>query len=317
MVQTANPHLTGEDLHRFETIYDIDLPDWYDDHPFFLLWTRGDGQAFVALAADLDLDGAAQELAVPVYRYARVGYAWLGRAAGLGMVSLVPVGLMIVNALALFALGVLSSRLASVRGKVAYLLAANPAIYVGFASDTAESLGVVLLVAAALASSRSVGRWSAGWLAAVRPTLVTALPARRGDLTLTLVAFGVVGAAVRIIGIIGLDGDTSIPPSTVVAPVTGYLEAWPSMSAGAAIVAGIPLAAGLATFAVGLISKRGWMRLAWLATGLLVLMLGSAVLHNPFNWTRAAAALPVLWVVSSLKRDTGPDQGLFPEASRT
>ncbi len=318
MVQTANPQLTGDDLQRFETIYDINLPDWYNDHPFFLLWTRGDGQAFVALASDLDLDGAAQELAVPTYRYARVGYAWLGRAAGLGKVSLVPVGLMMVNGLALFALGLLSSRLASSHGWAAYLLAANPALYVGFASDTAEPLGVLLLVAAIVASSKKVGRWSAGWLAAVRPTLATALPARRGDLPLTLVIFGAVAVGIRIIGMVGLGGDTTIPPSTVVVPVTGYLEAWRSMSAGAAVVASIPLAAGLATCAIGIISKRGWMRLAWLASGLLVVMLGSGVLHNPFNWTRAAAALPALWVVSSLPATTGtnlePGHGLSPEA---
>ena len=187
----------------------------------------------------------------------------------------------------------------------------------GFASDTAEPLGVLLLVAAIVASSRKVGRWSAGWLAVVRPTLATALPARRGDLTFTLVTFGAVAAVIRIIGMVGLGGDTTIPPSTVVVPVTGYLEAWRSMSAGAAVVAGIPLVAGLATCAIGFISKRGWMRLAWLATGLLVVMLGSAVLHNPFNWTRAAAALPVLWVVSFLQGNSGsslePGQGMPPD----
>ncbi|MDH5616620.1 MAG: hypothetical protein OEY62_08790 [Acidimicrobiia bacterium] len=314
MVQTANPDLTPDDLHRFETTFGLDLPDWYAGQPFFLLWTRGDGQAFVALASDLDLDGAAQELAVPIYRYTRIGYAWLGRVAALGRVSLVPVGLMAVNALALLALGVLSSQLAQTRGRVAYLLAANPAVYVGFASDTAEPLGVVLLVAALVTSSKAVGRWSSGWLAAVRPSLATALPARRRDLPITLIGFGVIAVVVRIIGTVGLGGNSSIPPSTLVLPVTGYVEAWRSLSAGAAVVAGIPLAAGLTTFVLGMVRERGWMRLAWLATGLLVLTLGSAVLRSPVNWTRAAAALPVLWVVSSLTNEPTLDPAQAPPA---
>ena len=316
LVQTANPRLTQDDLRRFERTFDLDLPGWYEDHPFFLRWTRGDGQAFVALASDLDLDGAAQELAVPVYRYARVGYAWLGRVAALGRVSLVPIGLMAVNALALLTLGVLTSHVAQTGGRMAYLLAANPALYVGFASDTAEPLGVVLLVAALVASSKAAGRWSSGWLAAVRPSLATALPTRRRDLPMTLLSFGVIAVVVRIIGIVGLGGDTSIPPNTFVVPLTGYLEGWRSLSPGAAVVAGIPLMAGLATVVVGLTRKRGWMRLAWLATGFLVLTFGSAVLRSPFNWTRAAAAVPTLWVVSSLPDGTAlaSAQGPPPEA---
>ena len=162
MVRTAEPPLSAADLARFEETYGLDLPTWYESTPFFLLWSRGDGQAFVALASDLDLSGPARELAVPVYRFSRAGYAWLGRLAALGRPGWVPVGLMMVNALALLAVGAMASVMAQRRGPVSYMLAANPALYVGFASDTAEPLGIALLTAALVASTgrerRSRGR---------------------------------------------------------------------------------------------------------------------------------------------------------------
>ena len=298
MAGTSDPPLSGTDLERFEKIYGLDLPDWYGEVPFLLRWSRGDGQAFVALASDLDLNGPARELAVPAYRYARVGYAWLGRMAALGRTEWIPIGLLAVNGTALFAIGALSSALARRRGPVSYLLAANPAIYVGFASDTAEPLGVALLVGALAASTvRGAGFWAA-WLGAVRPSLGTALLARGRNLAALMVPFAVVGLAIRFVGLATFGGDASIPPSTVVLPFTGYFDVWRSLEDADALLTGIPLIAAIATIYVGLAKRTGWVRVSWVASGLLALTFGALVLRQPNNWIRAAAALPVLWVWS-------------------
>lgn len=295
MVVAADPELSGADLIKFENTYGLDLPDWYDRLPFFLLWTRGDGQAFVVLASDLDADGPAQELAVPVYRYSRAGYAWLGRLAALGRNDWVPIGLMAVNSAALVAIGSMASALAHPRGPAALLLTANPAIYVGFASDTAEPLGVALLMAVLTASDgRGAGVW-AGLLAAVRPSLATAVPARGRNLPAVLIPLALVGVGLHLLGSLLFTGNASIPPDTLVLPMTGYVETWRNLPVAASIVVGIPLFASIATIYWGLTRRSGWARLSWIVTGFLVLTFGSLVLQSPNNWTRAAAGLPVLW----------------------
>ena len=53
LVFVTSQGFDGADLERFEAQpYGVDLPDAYRDVPFLLAWTRGDGQAYVALAAD-------------------------------------------------------------------------------------------------------------------------------------------------------------------------------------------------------------------------------------------------------------------------
>ncbi len=294
LVRTASPDLSPVDLHRFEEIYGLDLPEWYGNSPFFLLWSRGDGQAFVALASDLDLNGPARELAVPAYRFSRVGYAWLGRLAALGRTAWVPVGLMLVNAAALITVGMISSAFARRWGPSHYLLAANPAIFVGFAADTAEPLGVALLMVALVASTGGGASFAAGLLGAVRPSLATALPLRRRNLPALFVTFVVMVLALRFVGIAAF-GSGPIPPSTIVIPFAGYLEVWRLLPAGSSLITGIPLIAAVATIYVGLTKKTGGVRVSWAATGMLVLMFGPFVLEHPVNWIRAAAALPVLW----------------------
>lgn len=298
MVRAAEPPLSAVDLMRFEQTYGLDLPAWYEDSPFFLLWSRGDGQAFVALGSDLDLNGPARELAVPVYRFSRAGYAWLGRLAALGRPGWVPVGLMAVNALSLLAVGAISSVVVQRRGPISFILAANPALYIGFASDTAEPLGIALLMVALVASTGRRAGLAAGLLGAVRPSLATALPERGRNLGALIASFAAVALAVRFIGSAALGGDASIPNATFVIPLTGYFDVWQELPPGAAVVAGIPLVAALATIYFGLTKRSGWVRVSWVATGLLVLTFGSLVLHHPNNWIRAAAALPVVWGLS-------------------
>ena len=124
-------------------------------------------------------------------------------------------------------------------------------------------------------------------------------------------SFTAVALAVRFVGSAALGGDTSIPDATVVIPFTGYFDVWQKLPRSAAAVAGIPLMAALVTIYIGLTKRSGWVRLSWVATGLLVLTFGSLVLHHPNNWIRAAAALPVLWGLSKppgsgVAADQGP-----------
>ena len=127
-VLTARTDLGPTDLERFESQSGVDLPDVYGQMPFFLLWTRGDGQAYVTMAADLDVKGPTQNLLLPSYRYTRVGYAWFGRVAALGRVAWVPVGLMLVNLAALTAIGALTGRLVRLFGERAYVILLNPGL---------------------------------------------------------------------------------------------------------------------------------------------------------------------------------------------
>jgi hypothetical protein len=160
-----------------------------------------------------------------------------------------------------------------------------------------------------VASTGTIAGFLAGFLGAVRPSLGTALPARGRRPAALLIPFALVGLAVRFLGIATLGGDTSIPPSTVVFPFTGYFDVWRSLNDSAAIVASIPLVAAVATMYIGLAKRTGWVRLSWITTGLLVLAFGSLILQEPNNWIRAAAALPVLWVWSrALDPRPAPDQ---------
>jgi hypothetical protein len=282
-------------LHRFERIYDIDLPDAYERVPFFLTWTRGDGQAFMALAADLDLDGPAHELAVPSYRFARVGYAWLARLAALGRVGLLPVGLFVVNLVSISMLAVVATRLARTLGNRAFLILANPGLFVGVSTDTAEPLGALLTVLA-LTSGSTGGVVATALAAATRPTFLAVLPARRQGLLRPLMAAVTVIVSLQIISLLALGSFGERPPQTLVLPFTGYIEVWPTVRPAAAFGIGLLLISASLTMAAG-VRRTGGRRLALILSGLLVVMFGPAVLHNPFNYLRAAALLPIIWAV--------------------
>jgi hypothetical protein len=291
----ADQELSAVHLHRFERIYGLDLPDVYERLPFFLTWTRGDGQAFMALAADLDLDGPAQELAVPSYRFARVGYAWLARLAALGRVGLLPVGLLAVNLAAISMLAVVATGLARMWGKRAFLILANPGLFVGVSTDTAEPLGALLTVLA-LTSGPTGGVVATALAAATRPTFLAVLPARRHGLLRPLMAAATVVVSLQIISLLAFGSFGERPPQTLVLPFTGYVEVWPTVRPAAAFGIGLLLVSASLTMAAGLRSTGG-RRLAFILSGLLVVMFGPAVLHNPFNYLRAAALLPIIWAV--------------------
>ena len=136
--------------------------------------------------------------------------------------------------------------------------------------------------------------FAAGLLGAVTTEPGDCSPRRRRNLAALFVTFVVMVLALRFVGIAAFGG-VPIPPSTIVIPFTGYFEVWRLLPAGSSLVTGIPLIAAVATIYVGLTKKTGGVRVSWVATGLLVLMFGPFVLEHPVNWIRAAAALPVLW----------------------
>lgn len=291
----ADQEFSAVHLHRFERIYGIDLPEVYERLPFFLTWTRGDGQAFMALAADLDLNGPAQELAVPSYRFARVGYAWLARLAALGRVGLVPVGFLAVNLAAISILAIVATRLARIWGKRAFLILANPGLFVGVSTDTAEPLGALLTILA-LTSGTTGGVLATGLAAVTRPTYLAVLSARMGGLLRPLITAATLVISLQIISLFAFGSFGERPPETLVFPFTGYVKVWPTVRPAAAFGIGLLLVSASLTLAAGFRSFGG-RRLALILSGLLVVMFGPAVLQNPFNYLRAAALLPIIWAV--------------------
>ena len=295
-VLTARTDLGPADLERFESRSGVDLPDAYGKTPFFLLWTRGDGQAYVTLAADLDLDGPAQHLLLPSYRYTRVGYAWLGRIVALGRVAWVPVGLMLVNLTALAAIGALTGRLVHRFGERAYLVLLNPGLYVGFATDTAEPLGLLLLMVAVVTGSVLLTGVASFALGTVRPSFGIGLPARGRNLGVLIGSVAGGALLIRLIALLAIQDNTT-PIETLGLPFAGYWEIISTEPQTEAVGAALLLFAALTTAFVGGFRRSGAVRIAWLANAVLMLCLGPFVLNDPFNWTRAAAVLPVLWAL--------------------
>ena len=306
LILTARSDLGPHDLERFESKSGIDLPDVYGEMPFFLLWTRGDGQTYVTMAADIELQGPAQRLLIPSYRYTRVGYAWLGRIFALGRVAWVPVGLMLVNLISLAAIGALTGRLAHRFGERSYLALLNPGLYLAFATDTAEPLGMLLLMVGVLSGSVLLANIASFALGTVRPSFGLALPAR--DRNLGRVIGSIAGGAllIRVIALLGIQ-DNATPIETMAVPLTGYLETVSSEPLSEWIGAAVLLIAVLATAIVGGFSRRGWVRIAWLANALLLISLGPAALVD-LNWARAAVVLPILWALPVEGRGNGPVQ---------
>lgn len=285
--------VNADDLATFEAVSGIDLPDWYDDSPFFLNWTRGDGATFVGLASDLNTDDAALRIGDPAYRYSRVGYAWMGRVAALGRPALIPVGLFVVNVIALIVLAITCSRLYDVVGFRAYLLVANPAVYVAFLSDTAELVAVTALTLA-LYLPRRGAFGAAAILAITRPSLIPTLAARGRNVVMLLIV------ATASISVVALKAwftfETFSAPANVLAPpLVGYAATIGNATPADSILLVALAIAALGTVIVGLTKAKGWVRVGWVVSGLLVLMLGQAVLQDMNDWARAAAALPVLW----------------------
>jgi len=141
---------------------------------WFSAWAAGDRQTFAIMASDpLGLDEG-WHITQPVYRYLRVGFAWLVWMTSLGQEHWIPYAMAIVGALGIIGTFLLAVRLRPELGLRAWLLAFNPALLIGFAGDTAETAGLFVLVWAVATESR----WSSVALAVIRPSYLVALIGR-------------------------------------------------------------------------------------------------------------------------------------------
>lgn len=264
----ADRHVAAsEDRYHF----DVGEPgDW------FSAWSLGDGQAYVLIALDPSGHKLDEEVKISAYRFTRAGYGWAGWVFSLGKAEAVPYALALVGALGLIANLVLAVMLRGRMGPRAWLLILNPALYVGFAGDTSEPLGLLFL---------TLALGSASWVAAVllgvtRPTYLVALWGRWRTFlpgvasAVLLVAYGVLVLQPRVIA----------PGGGLALPFVAYFEQWSIWG----VLLGI---AALGTLAFGL-RARDW---AWVLGSALVLCFGVEVLANPVNAWRTAGFLPVMW----------------------
>jgi len=285
-----------DDLAHYEARgYGADLPDEIGDQPFWLAWTRGDGQAYVTLAADPWAQEETRSLGVALYRYGRVGYSWLALALVAGQFQLIPHGLLAASLLGLGGLGWVVAHRVQTWGPRSLILLAVPGALIATATDTAEALGLGLT---ALATTR-VGASavaSAFVLGIVRPDFATGL-FLRGRSALPLVGWCAAGAVgVRLLGL-GLGLPYSGLNDNLTVPLAGYVSVLAEQgNLDRTVTVGLGIVS-LITIVRGLSLESGWSRAAPLTTGLFVLMLSPAVLAGTQNSLRAAAVLWLVWAV--------------------
>lgn len=268
------PTFSDRHVENAEEKYGLDVGD---PGPWFSAWSIGDGQAFAVIAADPTGMKLSAEIEEAAYRYSRAGFAWIVAAASLGHEDWIPYGMAVVGILSLLAITWLAISLRDQVGVRIWILVLNPALYLGFAGDTAEPLGMFFLAYAMATGSI----WAAAALGVTRPSYLIGLLGRWRQ-----VGVGV-GATVAILvyGLFRFGVENFIPDGGRVGlPLRAYFEhstPWGWLVALAAA----------ATLMVG-IRKRDW---AWIASGLLILCLGTDVTANPVNALRAAGMIPVLW----------------------
>jgi len=243
---------------------------------WFSAWATGDGQAFAIMAADpLGLDEG-WHLTQPGFRYLRVGFSWLVWIASLGQERWIPYAMAMVGALAIAGTFLLAARLRPALGLRAWLLVFNPAVLIGFAGDTAETVGILFLAWAIAGGSR----WASAALGLIRPSYLVALLGRH------MLVFWGAGAALTMgtLWALRFGFDPAEFGGSLGLPLAGYLDA-PSVQA-----IGL-LALALGTLVLGL-RHRDW---AWVASAVMVMCFTASVLGGAHNGWRAAGMLFVLW----------------------
>jgi hypothetical protein len=246
--------------------------------PWFSAWTLGDGQAFAVIASDPLGLGFGDDLRDPGYRYQRAGYSWLVWAGSGGQAGLIPYALAAVGGLAVIGTLILAISLRDRLGPSAWFLVLNPALYVGFAGDTAEPLAILFL-GLALASSRP---WAGVALGVTRPDYLLALLGRWKTF-----GYGV-GAAALLVGYatvrFGLESLFPHGARLFGFPLAGYFENSSLTGWVLAFLAAVTLAIG--------VRFRNW---TWAVVSLYVLCFSYTVVLDPVNAWRAAGLMPVLW----------------------
>ena len=268
------PPFPERHIENAEEKYDLDIGE---PGPWFSAWSIGDGQAFAVIAADPSGMKLSVEIKEPAYRFTRASFGWLAAAASFGQEAWIPYGLAVVGVVSLAATVAFAMSVRERLGPRIWLLLVNPAIYLGFAGDTAEPLGLLLLAIAI--STGSV--WVSFALGVTRPSFLVALFGRWRQLSLGLAAT----AGILAYGLVRFGADQFIPDGGRIGlPFTAYFEH--------STLSGWLLAAlASATLVVG-IRRRDW---AWVVSGVLIICLGDDVTANPANAWRAAGMIPVLW----------------------
>jgi hypothetical protein len=243
---------------------------------WFSAWALGDGQAFAVIAADpLGLE-IGDRLGYPAYRYGRAGFGWLAWAASLGRAEWVPYGLAIVGSLAVVATLVLAVRLRPSLGPKAWLIILNPAVFIAFAGDTAETLGIFAL---ALAISSGYW-WASAAVGVIRESYIVALVGRWRSMVWGLAS----ALLLAVLWALRFGFESGQYGGNLGLPLIGYFEAPSLQAAVLAVVAATTLAVGL--------RFRDW---GWVASGLFVLCFTHWVVESPVNGWRAAGLLFVIW----------------------
>ncbi len=244
---------------------------------WFSAWSLGDGQAYAMIAVDPSGELLATHVSEAGYRFARAGYGWAAWVASLGEERYVPYGLAVVGAISLLGVLILAVYMRPRLGPRSWLIVFNPALFVGFAGDTSEPLGILVLGAAF-----AWGLWSfAALVGVIRPTyLVSMFRERR------LVISGLLAAAgLGLYSLLRFGADALIPAGGRLSlPGLAYVDQVSVWGLLLAVVA-------IGTLVIG-IRRRDW---AWVLAGAFVLCFGSDVLRDPVNAWRAAGFLPMMW----------------------
>lgn len=270
----AIPAFPDRHVAGFEDTYGVEVGD---PGPWFSAWALGDGQAYALIGVDPTGESLAAEIREAGYRFARAGYGWAVWVVSLGRDEAVPYALAAVGVLSLVGVAIVAIRLRPRLGPRSWLMVLNPALYIGFAADTSEPMGVLFLVIALGAG----GWWAVGLLGVTRPTFLVTLWGRWRQL-----AFGAAAAvALAVYSFVSFGAEAMIPSGGRLGlPLHAYLE-HPS-------VWGLLLAiAAIATLAFG-VKDRDW---SWILAAVFILCFGLDVLRDPVNAWRASGFLPVLW----------------------
>jgi len=286
-------------------------------------WALGDGQAYVTIAADPTAEGPVQNLDLPGYRMARIGWSMVIRAFAWGDNDRLPQAVTIAGLASYGALAVCATRLVPTWGYRALLLLVTPGVLIALVQGTAEILGVLLLVFA-ISGRRPWATASAGVLLGItRPSYATALPAARNP-WLPLVGASA-GAALILQGYLvfglGLErvGFTRLPVDW---PGVGYVKALaPSDGSGIAIMntlIGLILVASLGF--IGL--RRGGdatigRRFAFIATAVLVLCLPAGAIIQQGSYLRVTGAAMVLLIMPMTDLSNSMTVAASPESRPT
>jgi hypothetical protein len=243
---------------------------------WFSAWAAGDGQAFAVIAVDpLGLDQG-WVLMDPAYRYGRAGFGWLAWAASLGQHAWVPYGMATVGAVSVAVLFFLAQRLHPLLGMRSWLMVLNPAVFIAFAGDTAESLAMLAL-AWSLASGQA---WASAALGTIRPTFGVALIGRWRMFIWAAAAAVIFGG----LWILRFGFDWGQYGGRLGPPLVGYFDDLSLQSALLGAFAVLTLVRGL--------RHRDW---AWMASAVFILCFREDVLGAGHNAWRAAGMLFVLW----------------------